>query len=55
MFGRCTSTRLFIFQHTRPGNFAIRLDNRRTWMNYFKVEKLHFRCFFAFVTGDGPM
>ena len=34
----CLSTRLFIFQHTRPSNFAIRLDNRRTWMNYFKVS-----------------
>ena len=34
----CTSTKLFIFQHTRPSNFAIRLDNRRTWMNYLKVR-----------------
>jgi len=33
-------TRLLIFQHSRPSNFATRLDNRRTWMAYTKVKSL---------------
>ena len=42
----CESTRILIFQHSRPGSFANRLDNRRTWMNYMR-EHSHIKAIFV--------
>jgi len=42
----CESTRILIFQHSRPGSFANRLDNRRTWMNYIR-EYRHIKAIFV--------
>jgi hypothetical protein len=42
----CSTTKLLIFQHSRPGAFANRLDNRRTWMNYMREQK-HVKAIFV--------
>ncbi len=42
----CESTRILIFQHSRPESFANRLDNRRTWMNYMR-EHSHIKAIFV--------
>ena len=49
----CRSTKLLIFQHSRPDSFTTRLDNRRTWMNYLQEQK-HIKAFFVVgrVSGD---
>ena len=49
----CRSTKLLIFQHSRPDSFTTRLDNRRTWMNYLREQK-HIKAFFVVgrVSGD---
>ena len=42
----CSTTKLLIFQHSRPEAFANRLDNRRTWMNYMR-EQNHIKAIFV--------
>lgn len=36
----CYRTKLIIFQHTRPGSFSNRRDNRRTWINYIQENRM---------------
>lgn len=36
-------TKLFIMQHSHIDNFSARMDNRRTWMHFAKVESISYR------------
>lgn len=36
----CHNTKLIIFQHTRPGSFKARRDNRRTWISYIQENQM---------------
>jgi len=49
----CQSTKMIIFQHSRPDGFHKRLDNRRTWMNYLK-EFAEIQSFFVVGHPSGP-
>jgi len=48
----CQHTKIIIFQHTRPGSFSNRRDNRRTWINFIQDNEI-FKVFYVVGRASG--